>query len=120
MNQDRETNRAMRRSRQLSLVATGVTLLVLSATLAVVTVQLRARLRAQISGRDAQVLYSIATLQNLEADLGGEVGPADTPPVIEALMMNERLQDVVAGIQGVIAAGCSTRKASSSPRSRPT
>ena len=104
MNQDRETSRAMRRSRQLSLVATGVTLLVLSGTLAVVTVQLRARLRAQISGRDAQVLYSIATLQNLEADLGGEVGPADTPPVIEALMMNERLQDVVAGIQGVIAA----------------
>jgi signal transduction histidine kinase len=54
---------ALLRSRRLPLVVIAFTLIVLAATIAITTRQVRSRIREQIASRDGEVLHAVATMQ---------------------------------------------------------
>ena len=67
------------RSQRLPLIVIAFTLVVLAATIAITTRQVRSRIREQIAGRDGEVLHAVATMQMEQsaADLGLTDGVAD-------------------------------------------
>jgi len=75
------------RSRRLVWVLIGVTLVLLATTILLASLQLRARTREQIAGRDGEVLHAVALMQ-LHADaseielLGPITDPRNLLPVV--------------------------------------
>ncbi|HXT40499.1 MAG TPA: HAMP domain-containing sensor histidine kinase [Candidatus Angelobacter sp.] len=86
------------RSRRLSWVLIGVTLVILAATILLATLQLRARTREQIVRRDGEVLHAVALMQ-LEAD-APEIellGPITDPEnQLSVVLKTSRLKGVLA------------------------
>ena len=86
------------RSRRLVWGLIGVTLVILGATIVGASLQLRAKIREQIAGRDGEVLHAVALLQ-LEEDapqlewVGSITDPANLLPVV---LKTSRLKGVVA------------------------
>src|SRR5216110_2508187 len=86
------------RSRRLVWGLIGVTLLILGSTIVGASLQLRAKIREQIAGRDGEVLHAVA-LRQLEEDgeqpelLGPISDPANLLPVV---LKSSRLKGVVA------------------------
>jgi signal transduction histidine kinase len=86
------------RSRRLRWVLIGVTLASLAATILFATLQLRARIREQIAGRDGEVLDAVAFM-NLAADLPEieAAGPLTDPDnQLGVVLKTSRLKGVVA------------------------
>src|SRR6185369_4366678 len=86
------------RSRRLRWVLIGVTLAGLAGTILFATLQLRARIREQIAGRDGEVLDAVAFM-NLAADLPDMelVGPLTDPDnQLDVVLKTSRLKGVVA------------------------
>jgi signal transduction histidine kinase len=87
-----------------------LTLAIFGGTLLFVNLRLRATLRQQIVGRDAQVLNGVALLQGLAESDPLDNGAAPEPADREAseglaiLVQTERLKEVVVGMKGVVAA----------------
>ncbi|PYL00831.1 MAG: hypothetical protein DME19_03805 [Verrucomicrobia bacterium] len=94
-----QIERLLLRSRRLPWVLTGVTLLILAATILLAGLQLRARTREQIAGRDGEILHAVALL-HWEADapeielLGPITDPDNQLPVV--LKTSRLLKSVVA------------------------
>jgi len=67
-----QMQQALLRSRRLPLVVIVFTLIVLAATIAITTRQVRSRIREQIASRDGEVLHAVATMQmeQAAADIG--------------------------------------------------
>jgi signal transduction histidine kinase len=98
------------RSRFFPVAVVALTLAIFAAMLGFVNLRLRANLRTQIAGRDAQVLHTVALLQGL-----AEAQEASPPPDEEAetdlvsadlaaLLKSEQLKAAVARLKGVIGA----------------
>jgi len=86
------------RSRRLRWVLIGVTLAGLAGTILFATLQLRARIREQIAGRDGEVLDAVAFM-NLAADLSEieKLGPLTDPGnQLGVVLKTSRLKGVVA------------------------
>ena len=87
------------RSRRLPWVLVGVTLAILGATILLASLQLRAKIREQIAGRDGEVLHEVAVMQ-LEADapeIIEEIGPITDPEnLLPVVLKTSRLKGVVA------------------------
>src|SRR6185295_19923852 len=86
------------RSRRLRWVLIGVTLASLAGTILFATLQLRARIREQIAGRDGEVLDAVAFM-NLAADLPEIelLGPLTDPDnQLGVVLKTSRLKGVVA------------------------
>jgi signal transduction histidine kinase len=62
------------RTRRLPAVGIGLTLLILAATIIFGTLQLRARIRAQIVGRDADILHGVAQMVQVTHESDKELG----------------------------------------------
>ena len=113
---------------RLAALVTAITLLVFGVTLSAVTFQLRAKIRNQIAGRDAQILNNLAASLPLQTtrtngfeefgetgggtpdergmpdpDLGIPLGPADSD--VEALLQSERLRETAQRLRGLLAKG---------------
>ncbi|MDH7503494.1 MAG: HAMP domain-containing sensor histidine kinase [Verrucomicrobiota bacterium] len=113
---------------RLAALVTAITLLVFGVTLSAVTLQLRAKIRNQIAGRDAQILNNLAASLPLQTtrtngfgefvetggdtldeqgmpdpDLGIPLGPADSD--VEALLQSERLRETTQRLRGLLAKG---------------
>jgi len=70
------TEQLLVRSRRTLVAAIGMVLCVLVAVVAVTTWQIRQRIRDQIAGRDAEVLYAMALMyyaEDVKAGLGGPI-----------------------------------------------
>ncbi len=75
MDRIQQIERAVLRPRRLLALVIGVALAVLAGVVAVSTLQIRQRIRAQIAGRDGEVLHAVA-LQHYAEDLAdGLAGP---------------------------------------------
>jgi signal transduction histidine kinase len=61
-------------SRRLPVLVVGLTLAVFAAVIYLGALQLRKSLRAQIAGRDAEILYAVALMQQLSDNEGTELG----------------------------------------------
>src|ERR1041385_4431559 len=84
------------RSRRLRWVLIGVTLASLAGTILFATLQLRARIREQIAGRDGEVLDAVAFM-NLAADLPDIELPLTNPEnQLGVVLKTSRLKGVVA------------------------
>jgi signal transduction histidine kinase len=86
------------RSRRLRWVLIGVTLASLAGTILFATLQLRAKIREQIAGRDGEVLDAVAFM-NLAADLQEieSLGPLTDPEnQLGVVLKTSRLKGVVA------------------------
>lgn len=96
--------------RWLPGVATAAILVLFAVSLGFANLRLRAKLRAQIAGRDAQVVNAIAVLEALptagdvpdDVDWGLEPGTGD--PEVDALFQGERLREAVGRMKGVLGA----------------
>jgi signal transduction histidine kinase len=68
----RKVQQRLLRSRRLPAAGIGLTLLILAGTIVFGTLQLRARIRAQIVGRDADILHGVAQMVQVtrESDTG--------------------------------------------------
>jgi len=62
------------RSRRLPAAGIGLTLLILAGTIIFGTLQLRARIRAQIVGRDADILHGVAQMVQVTQESDKELG----------------------------------------------
>src|SRR6185436_11068768 len=81
---------------RLRWVLIGVTLASLAGTILFATLQLRARIREQIAGRDGEVLDAVAFM-NLAADLPDIEGPLTDPEnQLGVVLKTSRLKGVVA------------------------
>jgi signal transduction histidine kinase len=67
------------RSRRLPWLVLALTLGVLAGVIALTTLQVRQRIRAQIAGRDGEVLYAVAQMQYAEDVRDGLAGPISDP-----------------------------------------
>ena len=88
----------MLRSRRLPWVLIGVTLAILAGTILFATLQLRAKIREQIAGRDGEVLDAVA-FEHLAADLPEIelLGPLTDPDnQLSVVLKTSRLKGVVA------------------------
>src|SRR6266702_1890823 len=88
----------MLRSRRLPWVLIGVTLASLAGTILFATLQLRAKIREQIAGRDGEVLDAVA-FEHLAADLPEIelLGPLTDPDnQLSVVLKTSRLKGVVA------------------------
>src|SRR5438093_8085396 len=84
------------RSRRLPWVLIGVTLASLAGSILFATLQLRARIREQIAGRDGEVLDAVAFM-NLAADSPEIEGPLTDPGnQLAVVLKTSRLKGVVA------------------------
>jgi signal transduction histidine kinase len=98
------------RSKYLPPAVIGLTLAIFAGTLLFVNLRLRARLRAQIAGRDAQVLHQIALVQGLADQAADQLGPEfdlgaeDAGGELAVLSQSERLKEVVANLKSILGA----------------
>src|SRR2546422_3534279 len=84
------------RSRRLRWVLISVTLASLAGTILFATLQLRAKIREQIAGRDGEVLDAVAFM-NLATDLPEIDGPLTDPDnQLGVVLKTSRLKGVVA------------------------
>lgn len=70
----RRLQQRLLRSRRLPAAGIGLTLLILGGTIVFGTFQLRARIRAQIVGRDADILYGVAQMVQVTQESDKELG----------------------------------------------
>jgi signal transduction histidine kinase len=79
MQKNRRTDESMQRSRWLLALAIGVALAVLAGVVVFTTLQVRQRIREQITARNGEVLYAVAVANYTEDMETGSAG-ADTVP----------------------------------------
>jgi signal transduction histidine kinase len=70
----RQVQQRLFRSRRLPAAGIGLTLLILAGTVIFGTLQLRARIRAQIAGRDADILHGVAQMVQVTQESDKELG----------------------------------------------
>jgi signal transduction histidine kinase len=70
----RQVQQRLFRSRRLPAAGIGLTLLILAGTIVFGTLQLRARIRAQIVGRDADILHGVAQMVQVTQESDKELG----------------------------------------------
>ena len=75
----RHIEQTLSRSWRIPLLVIGVALLVLAGVVTLATLQARERIRAQIAGRDGEVLYAVALLHYAEDVKDGLAGPVMSP-----------------------------------------
>jgi signal transduction histidine kinase len=73
----RPVQQKLRRPRRFFAVGVGLTLVILAAIIALGTLQLRGKIRAQIVSRDAEILHGVAQMvqvtQEADKELGGQI-----------------------------------------------
>ena len=86
------------RSRRLPFLGIALTLLILGGTICLGTARLRERIRGQIAGRDATVLYSVALMQQLSQESDQELGGnlEEVPDQFAILLSISQLKGVIA------------------------
>ena len=70
----RQVQQRLLRSRRLPAAGIGLTLLILAGTIVSGTLQLRAKIRAQIVGRDADILHGVAQMVQVTQESDEELG----------------------------------------------
>jgi signal transduction histidine kinase len=70
----RRVQQRLLRSRRLPAAGIGLTLLILAGTIVFGTLQLRARIRAQMVGRDADILHGVAQMVQVTQESDKELG----------------------------------------------
>ena len=92
-----QMQQALLRSRRLPLVVIVFTLIVLAATIAITTRQVRSRIREQIASRDGEVLHAVATMQMEQAAADIGLTDAATNPwnQLEVVLETSRLRGVM-------------------------
>lgn len=87
------------RSKRLPWLVLFPTLLILAGIIALTMQQTRSRIRAQIAGRDAEILHAVARMQmpsNAAADAGGADAGADEPAnLLEVILQTSKLSGVM-------------------------
>ncbi len=98
MERSLQLEQAFLRSRRLPVLVVAFALLVLAATIAVTTRQVRHRIREQIARRDGEVLHAVATMQMeaSAADLGAAADAADPWNQLAVVLETSRPRGVMA------------------------
>lgn len=88
------------RSRRMAALVMAVTLAVLAAVIAFATHQVRTRIRAQMAGRDGEILQAVAAMQQEEhaAELALEDSLDDPASQLTVVLLASRLKDI--GVMG--------------------
>ena len=97
MGDQTKNERSLERSRWAGGVAIGLALAVLGGTLTWAALDLRARIRAQIVQRDAEILDAVAVMQHLNDQAGGETIAtlADPGEQFQLALKVSRLRNVI-------------------------